>query len=139
MMTGKIWQAEDIKNHLAAVRAWLQDSALSGLIPDQRGELAAHCQGGEAVLRYLAERFGVSLNGAHVNKTHELSLKTWAREDIEAILGEAWEIMHADDLLCPEQGPRVVVFYGGIERAISAVALTFGIKDFRRAKTKGVM
>jgi len=132
-MNEKIWQAEAIRNHLLAVRAWMQDSTLPALMPDKDGHLAAYCQGGEAALRYLAERFGVALNGSPANKqpqTGELRLRTWTCEDIKSILEVAWQVMHEDRVLCPDQDTRVRALYRGLEKAISAVVLSFDIKDF---------
>ncbi len=133
-MSEKIWQAEAIRNHLLAVRAWMQDSTLPALMADKDSHLAAYRQGGEAALRYLAERFGVTLNGSPANKqpqTGELRLKTWTCEDIKSILEVAWQVMHEGGILSPDQDTRVRAFYCGLDKAISAVVLSFDIKDFK--------
>ena len=85
----------------------------------------------EAALKVLAERFGISLDNGQLHKrtqTGELRLKTWSREEIQIILEAAWEVMHDTGFLPPEQTVYLTAYHQGIEKTISSLARSFGIK-----------
>ena len=127
-MPPKIWQIEDVRNHLQAVRSGLQaNSRAAAALADDGEQLAAYQRGWKATLEYLARRFGVTLNGA---QPAELRLKMWSRQEVNSILAETQAIMYPVDLVDGVAHDRhLAAYYRGVERAIQAVALSFGIRD----------
>ena len=136
-MTTKIWHAEAVKSHLLAVRTGVRASVPSFLVQDNEGRLTAYFDGCEAVLKCLAERFAVNLDDTLADKkppTGELRIRTWSREEIKLILDEAWEVMHDRDALLLEEDVHLLAYDHGIEKIISYLARSFGIKDWTGIK-----
>ena len=101
-MATKVWQVEDIRNHLLAVQTGVRASIPPSLALDDGGRFSAYLQGCDAALEYLAERFGINLDDtqpARKPQTSELRLKTWSQEDIKRNLKVAWTVMQGDPSL----------------------------------------
>jgi len=136
-MVTKVWQAEAVKSHLLALRTGVRASVPSSLVQDNDGRLTVYFDGCEAALKYLAERFAVSLDDIQPYKkpqTGELRLKTWSREEIKLILEAVWDVMHDRDVLPVENNVHVIAYDHGIEKIISYLARSFGIKDWTGIK-----
>lgn len=132
-MTTKIWQAESIKHHLLAVQTGTRAGVPDSLIPDGDGDLAAYREGCEAMLKFMAERFGIDLERTEATRqrqTGELRLKTWTRQDIERNLNVAWKIMGNGSPAPQKQDERLVAYYQGIRNTIEFLAISFGIDRF---------
>lgn len=139
-MKAKIWQVDDVRNHLLAVQAGMRASTPPSFLKDDDGRLAAYSQGSDAAIRYLTERFGIDLAGVSPFKkpqTGELRLKTWTREDIKRNLEVAREVMHADSSLLQEQNSQLITYYKGIDDTLYFLARSFDVEGFTRADRNG--
>lgn len=130
-MTTKIWSVDTVKNHLLAIRTAIRSGPAPPKTNASDSRRAAYQKGGETALKFLAERFGISLNGVEPTRlthTGELRLSTWTRDDIKAILEQTCQVLHQKNILY-QPDPLTVAYYQGIDKTIFAVALSFGITD----------
>lgn len=129
-MARKIWQVEDVKNHLLAVQVSVQAKVPELFIQEDDALFDAYLKGSDMALEYLARRFGVNLVESHANpRTQSYDrLKIWTREDIKRNLKVAWKLMLsnvAEKVKDLHSKARCL----GIRTALMAIATSFDIED----------
>ncbi len=132
-MSKKLWQAEGVRNHLLAAKTGMRSSIPAALMRTNNGYYTAYCEGAEAVLAFLAEQFGINLNGEEpVKKTQtgELRLRTWTLKDIERNLQVAWLVLHGGVPLPENLEGHLKAYHQGIRQTLLALALSFDLKAF---------
>lgn len=128
-MKSKLWPANAIKNHIFAIHSGIRAGLSPTLLPHDDDRPDAYWQGVEAVLTYLAERFGFSLKDIHYPQTKGTDqLRAWTREEIQIILDEVQLVMNQSAAFHDRSNPLVIAYYDGIAKTVQAVALSFGIE-----------
>ena len=128
-MTRKIWQVEDVKNHLLAVQVSVQAQVPELFIQKDDQLFDAYLKGSDMALEYLARRFGVDLTESNSFGSTHLApgrLKIWSREDIQQNLKVAWKLM-LSDIKVEDLSAKARCL--GIKSALIAIATSFDIED----------
>lgn len=140
IMASKIWQVEGIKNHLISVKAGIKASIPISLIQNGNGYVEAYLQGSDAVVNYLSQRFGISLDDNEASnkpQTGELRLRTWNKRDIKRNLEIAWILMLSTPIATDAEDLQVKSYYLGIKNTLYYLAYSFGIEKIEPPKEKG--
>ncbi|MCB0193832.1 MAG: hypothetical protein KDJ65_17920 [Anaerolineae bacterium] len=139
-MVAKIWQVEAIRNHLKSVKTGVKGSIPVSLVHNGGEYVDAYMQGSDAVINYLAQRFGISLDGdepAAKFQPDELRLKTWNKEDIKRNLEIAWIFMLSIPIASDAKDLHMKSYYLGIKNTLYFLAYSFGIDKIGPPKDKG--
>jgi hypothetical protein len=128
-MVKRFWTVDSIRNHLLAAQRRTNNSLPASLVVEGNGYMGVYRAGGEAVIDYLSQRFGINLT-AEKGSTGPLSLKAWNSEQIKNILHDSWPVLRLDLPWLSLQDAKVKVYNKGITDTLQALAHSFGLEEF---------